>query len=175
MNPLREIRGGPVAILLLLLLVACGAESADPTPTDGPERSPALDSPTAATPTAAPTRLPATATAVPTGETAQNDLFPDVVAVEIEPEGEGRYTFHVTLSSPYDSPARYADGWRVVDPSGTVLGERILLHDHASEQPFTRSLAGVAIPADVEEVTVQGRDQLSGYGGAAMVVPVPRP
>ncbi|MDH3301485.1 MAG: hypothetical protein OES24_13355 [Acidimicrobiia bacterium] len=108
--------------------------------------------------------------------TAENseELFPDVVGVEAVHDGDGSWTFHVTLSSPYDSPERYADAWRVVGPDGAVFGERILLHDHAAEQPFTRSRSGIEIPADVTTVTVEGRDQVSGWGGATMEVALER-
>lgn len=108
--------------------------------------------------------------------TAENSekLFPDVVGVEAVHDGDGSWTFHVTLSSPYDSPERYADAWRVVGPDGAVFGERILLHDHAAEQPFTRSQSGIEIPADVTTVTVEGRDQVSGWGGATMEVALER-
>ena len=96
------------------------------------------------------------------------ELFPDVVAVEATSEGGNSWSFSVTLSSPYDSPERYADSWRVVGPDGTVYGERFLTHDHAGEQPFTRSQSGIEIPEDVDTVTVEGRDQVSGWGGATM-------
>ena len=95
-----------------------------------------------------------------------------MVDVQIEPSGD-LYNVAVTLNSPYDSPERYADAWRIVAPDGTVLGERVLLHDHASEQPFTRSLTGVVIPDDVEVVTIQGRDLANGYGGGDAMVAVP--
>ena len=101
------------------------------------------------------------------------ELFPDVVDVEITAEGDGSYTIAATLSSPYDSPERYADAWRVLDENGNELGVRELTHDHADEQPFTRRTT-VSIPDDVDEVTVEGRDQVSGYGGETVTVAVPR-
>ena len=101
------------------------------------------------------------------------DQFPDVLAVELRPQADGSYELAVTLSSPYDSAQRYADGWRVLDAQGNTLGAHTLLHDHAAEQPFTRLQRGLVIPADVLEVTVEGRDQLNGYGGATLSVPVP--
>ncbi len=104
--------------------------------------------------------------------TAQAD-YPDVRAVEISSDGQGTYSLDVTISSEYDTPERYADGWRVLDPEGTVLGEKTLAHDHASEQPFTRSQSGLEIPEGVEEVTVEGRDLENGYGGATVTVDVP--
>ena len=86
---------------------------------------------------------------------------------------DGVYDFAVTVSSPYDGPDRYADGWRVLGPEGRVLGERPLAHHHAGEQPFTRSLEGVSVPAGIEGVTVQARDRVNGYGGAVVRVPLP--
>lgn len=99
-------------------------------------------------------------------------LFPDVVDVTVERDGD-TFRFDVTISSPYDTPERYADAWRVVGPDGTVLGVRELLHDHQDEQPFTRSLSGVEIPAGVDTVTIEGRDQVNGWGGATLEVELP--
>lgn len=103
---------------------------------------------------------------------AAGQRFPDVVGLEVTASG-GAYDFGVTISSPYDTPERYADGWRLLDPDGAVLGEHMLNHDHASEQPFTRSQTGVEIPAGVREITVEGRDQANGYGGATRTVTLP--
>lgn len=77
------------------------------------------------------------------------------------------------MSSPYDTPERYADGWRVLAPDGSELGTHTLLHDHAGEQPFTRTQSGVEIPTDVTEVTIEGRDQEYGFGGETVTVTVP--
>src|SRR6056297_2161079 len=99
-------------------------------------------------------------------------LFPDVVDATVERDGD-TFRFDVTISSPYDTPERYADAWRVVGPDGTVLGVRELLHDHQNEQPFTRSLSGVEIPDDVDTVTIEGRDQVNGWGGATVEVELP--
>lgn len=98
---------------------------------------------------------------------------PDVVAVQVRPSGPGRFDFDVTVSSPYDTPQRYADAFRVASLEGAVFGERKLLHDHADEQPFTRDLHGVAVPAGVRVVVVQARDSRFGYGGKAMDVALP--
>jgi hypothetical protein len=124
-----------------------------------------------ATPIVKPTDASAaTQTSAPTASDLQQ--FPDVIAVEVRADGE-RFDFDVTLSSPYDTPQRYADAFRVMDERGAVFGERVLLHDHQFEQPFTRDLYDVAIPAGVTRVIVQGRDQLSGYGGVTMTVVLP--
>ena len=98
--------------------------------------------------------------------------YPDVIDASVTSTDDG-WRFDVTVSSPYDSPERYADAWRIVGPDGTVYGVRELTHDHASEQPFTRSLDGVSIPDGVASVTIEGRDQRYGWGGATVVVAVP--
>jgi hypothetical protein len=68
----------------------------------------------------------------------------------------------------------YADRWEVLSPDGEVLGVRELLHPHVDEQPFTRSLTGVAIPEGVDEVEVRARDSVHGFGGATMRVRLER-
>lgn len=54
-----------------------------------------------------------------------------------------------------------------------MLGEHELTHDHAAEQPFTRTQTGLEIPDGVDSVTVEGRDQEFGYGGGTVEVDVP--
>ena len=98
---------------------------------------------------------------------------PDVVAVQVRQRAADSFDFDVTVSSPYDTPRRYADAFRVTDAGGRVLGERILLHDHANEQPFTRDLHGVRIAPDVRTVNVQARDMRYGYGGKSVLVKLP--
>jgi hypothetical protein len=113
------------------------------------------------------TSVPATTDTA--GDDADDQRFPDVVDAAARSDGDA-WSFEVTVSSPYDTPERYADAWRVVAPDGTVLGVRELLHDHANEQPFTRSLTGVEIPDDVATVTVEGRDSEYGWGGDTVTV-----
>lgn len=102
-----------------------------------------------------------------------DDAFPTVLDAKLTRQNDGTFTTAVTISSPYDTPQRYADGWRVVAPDGTLLGEHTLLHDHATEQPFTRTQSGVMIPNDVQTVTIEGRDLVNGYGGTSITVEVP--
>ena len=92
------------------------------------------------------------------------DKYPEVLAVKAAPTGDTNWRFNVTLSSLYDSPERYADAWRVLDGDGTELGIRVLGHDHAGEQPFTRS-GTIEISSDIKTVFVEGRDQANGWSG----------
>jgi len=99
--------------------------------------------------------------------------YPDVLSAKIHARSADVFDFDVTVSSPYDSPSRYADAFRVMRHDGTVFGERILWHDHAGEQPFTRDLYGVKIPTGIRQVVIQARDQKYGYGGKKIVVDLP--
>ncbi len=99
--------------------------------------------------------------------------YPDVLRVTVQPRGAGVFDFDVTVSSPYDTPQRYADAFRATGKDGKVYGERILGHDHAGEQPFTRDLYNVTIPRGVKFVLIQARDMKYGYGGKTVEVMLP--
>lgn len=98
----------------------------------------------------------------------------DVVGVEARRDGPGLWRFDVTVRHDDTGWDHYADRWDVVGPDGKVLGTRVLLHPHEAEQPFTRSLSGVAIPAGLAEVTVRAHDKVHGYGGREAAVSLPR-
>jgi len=88
--------------------------------------------------------------------------------------GDGILTFEVTVLSDDTGWDQYADLWQVVDPDGTVLGERVLAHPHVDEQPFARSQSGIVIPDGIGLVTVRARDSVGGFCGADLQVRVPR-
>ncbi|WP_269582140.1 hypothetical protein [Roseibium sp. Sym1] len=85
----------------------------------------------------------------------------DIVAATASHSGNS-WTFSVTLKHGDTGWDHYADLWQVFSADGTMLGERVLLHPHVNEQPFTRSLSGVDIPADVSEVIIRARDSVHG-------------
>lgn len=147
----RSVRAAALVLLLASAMSGCGVD-------DDADATGAVATTTGASPS------PSDAAA------DAEELYPDVVGATATRDGDGTWTFEVTMSSPYDSPQRYADAWRVLGPDGDVYGERLLTHDHASEQPFTRSQSGIEIPSEVATVTVQGRDQVSGWGGATVQV-----
>ena len=99
--------------------------------------------------------------------------FADVIDVSISGK-PGDCRFSVTVSSPDTGCAQYADWWEVLGEDGPLLYRRVLLHSHVSEQPFTRSLSGVAIPKGIVKVRLMARDKVHGYGGAEMMVDLPR-
>ncbi len=76
----------------------------------------------------------------------------------------GSWQFDVTVRHADEGWEHYADMWRVRGADGTVYGVRELFHPHVGEQPFTRSLSGVAIPDDVGQVTIEAHDLVHGWG-----------
>jgi hypothetical protein len=81
-------------------------------------------------------------------------------------------SFAVTVRHGDEGWNHYADAWEILAPDGTVLATRVLRHPHVSEQPFTRKLDGVAVPAELESVRIRARDSVHGFGGAEVVVPL---
>jgi len=77
------------------------------------------------------------------------------------------YTFDVTIASNDTGMDHYADWWEVVDADGNLVYRRVLLHDHADEQPFTRDGGPVPIARDAI-VTVRAHVYPTGYANAAM-------
>ncbi|WP_425040133.1 hypothetical protein [Primorskyibacter sp. S187A] len=69
----------------------------------------------------------------------------------------------VTLLHPDTGWDHYADGWEVLDADGNRLGYRKLHHPHVNEQPFTRSLTGISIPAGTTRVFVRGHCNVHGW------------
>ena len=95
----------------------------------------------------------------------------DVIDVTVE--CDSRCTFHVTLRHADSGWDHYADRWDIMSPDGQVLGTRVLYHPHVNEQPFTRSLGGVEVPAGIDHVIVRAHDSVHEYGGAEKRVPLP--
>lgn len=103
-----------------------------------------------------------------------DDGAANVVDVAVEAEGGDRYRFEVTVASDDRGWDYYADAFEVLTPDGEVLGTRTLHHPHEDEQPFTRSLGGVEIPSDIDEVRVRAHHSEAGHDGRTMTIEVPR-
>lgn len=84
--------------------------------------------------------------------------------------GADGWRFDVTLAHPDTGWAHYADAWEVLDADGNSLGTRTLLHPHVDEQPFTRALGDVAIPAGTGPVFIRARCSVDGWGEALFEV-----
>ncbi|MDT8281786.1 MAG: hypothetical protein RQ982_03120 [Gammaproteobacteria bacterium] len=87
----------------------------------------------------------------------------EIISADFQRTGKTTWSIDVTLRHDDTGWDHYADSWRVLDAEGSVLAERILLHPHINEQPFTRSLSGVKIPETTRAVYVEAHDRLHGW------------
>ena len=102
-------------------------------------------------------------------------LADDAVIETVEARQSGStWTFSVTLKHGDTGWNHYADLWQVFTPDGKLLGERVLLHPHVEEQPFTRSLSGVEIPDGIDEVVIRARDSVHGVADQEYRLVLPR-
>ncbi len=90
---------------------------------------------------------------------------PLIEGAHARPAADG-WIFAVTLRHPDTGWDHYADGWEVLDAGGRRLGFRKLLHPHVDEQPFTRQLSGVQIPAGTKAVFIRAHCSVDGWGEA---------
>ncbi len=97
----------------------------------------------------------------------------DVIDVVISKSSGNQFRFAVTLKHADSGWEHYADKWEVVGADGTIYGTRVLAHPHVNEQPFTRSLNGVVIPASVKQVIIRAGDNLGSASGKTMTVEIP--
>lgn len=95
---------------------------------------------------------------------------PPQVAKVSATELSGNWRFDVTIAHDDEGWDHYADAWRVLDMNGKQLAIRELAHPHENEQPFTRSLSGIVIPAGTTQVQVQARTIPHGWGSAMKIV-----
>ncbi|MDJ0741045.1 MAG: hypothetical protein QNJ91_15120 [Gammaproteobacteria bacterium] len=98
----------------------------------------------------------------------------DVLQVEIRRAAAGSFDIDVTLRHADTGWDHYANRWEVLGPDGRVLATRVLYHPHVNEQPFTRSLSAVAIPAEFTWIRVRGHDLVHGHGGREVTLSVPQ-
>jgi hypothetical protein len=80
--------------------------------------------------------------------------------------------FVVSVRHADEGWQHYADRYEVLAPDGSVLATRVLRHPHVTEQPVTRELEGVVIPAGLTRVRVRAHDGVHEYGGAEASVEI---
>ncbi|MBU1211027.1 MAG: hypothetical protein KJ587_07110 [Alphaproteobacteria bacterium] len=98
----------------------------------------------------------------------------DVIAAHATRQPDGRYEVSATIRHADDGWDHYADRFDVMTADGQVIGKRVLAHPHVEEQPFTRSLSGVAIPEGVDEIRVRAHDTVHGLGAQEVSVKLTR-
>lgn len=97
----------------------------------------------------------------------------EVVDASAVRTSDGTYRFTVTVRHADTGWDHYANRWQVLGEDGTVYGTRVLLHPHTDEQPFTRSLSGVKLPAGTKRVLVRAGDSVHGDSGTLFPLDLP--
>ncbi|MGZ0189355.1 MAG: hypothetical protein ACKVH0_15345 [Alphaproteobacteria bacterium] len=98
----------------------------------------------------------------------------DVLDASAHQTGPNVWSVSATVRHDDTGWEHYADGFQVLTTDGAILGTRTLFHPHETEQPFTRSLSGVAIPADISRIVVRAHDKVQGYGGKEFTIDLTR-
>ena len=93
--------------------------------------------------------------------------------VDVKVECSASCTSSVTLEHSDEGWDHYANQWDVVTLDGQLLKSRVLFHPHENEQPFTRSLSGVKIPAGTKAVKIRAKDSKHGYSKQEFRVELP--
>lgn len=99
---------------------------------------------------------------------------PEVIAATATPNGDGSYTISATVRHGDTGWDHYADNFEVMTADGkTMLERRVLYHPHVEEQPFTRSVGGVAVPTGMTHVIIRTHDKVHGYGTKTFKLKLP--
>jgi len=98
-----------------------------------------------------------------------------VEIVNVEVVCSSSCTFSVTLKHGDEGWDHYANQWDVMTMDGRLLKSRVLYHPHVDEQPFTRFLSGVKVPAGTSRVKIRARDLKHGYSSKEYTVQIPEP
>ena len=85
----------------------------------------------------------------------------------------GAWTVSVTIRHADTGWEDYADAWRVELADGTVLATRDLEHPHVTEQPFTRSQTGIAVPGGTKSLKVRARTLPTGWDSRTYTLTLP--
>lgn len=93
-----------------------------------------------------------------------------ILMADFRSVGNTHWAVNVTLRHSDEGWDHYADNWRVVDAQGNVLGDRVLFHPHVDEQPFTRGINSVHIPADITNVYIEAHDKEHGWSAKRLQV-----
>lgn len=103
---------------------------------------------------------------------SNNRIYAGEVLIEkavFRSSGTG-WAIDVTLKHSDTGWDHYADAWRVVDANGTEIKKRTLYHPHVGEQPFTRSLSGVIIPASTKIVYIEAHDTVHKWSAKKLKI-----
>ncbi len=95
----------------------------------------------------------------------------DVISATVEHSGGDFYRFSVGVAHEDESWEHFAKAWEVLDSDGNILGNRILLHPHINEQPFTRTQT-ISLPENINQVTIRAYDLIHKFGGKEITLDI---
>ena len=93
----------------------------------------------------------------------------EIVMAVLSKQGD-QWACETTLRHDDRGWDHYADAWRVVTAAGKILGTRTLYHPHVDEQPFTRRLRDITIPAETKIVFIEAHDKVHGWSATRVEV-----
>ncbi len=82
---------------------------------------------------------------------------PEIVKAEAIVQNNQLFDFAVTIKHPDSGWDHYANEWVIIVDGDKEVAKRTLYHPHVNEQPFTRYLRDIKIPADVTSIKVIAR------------------
>jgi len=87
---------------------------------------------------------------------SMNGVASDAEIIDVKAELNAAQKFNISVTLKHDDTGweHYANAWRIYSPDGMLIAERVLHHPHVKEQPFTRNLLAVSIPADISEIII---------------------
>lgn len=151
-----------LALLPVLWLAGCAAESADPVPTPTPSPAPVLVAVATATATASPTPVPPTATAPPTATPVPTPTPVPLIRVAVADGFADFYGPLPALPAPLVLTADAADGWEVAivradsaESAPRLIGQRPL----AAVVPFTATVNATLADAVIQPWSANRPDQ----------------
>ncbi len=87
----------------------------------------------------------------------------NIVTADFRTADNRLWSIQVTLQHADSGWDHYADHWRVVDPAGNVVADRVLYHPHVDEQPFTRGLQGIPLQPEMGLLVIEAHDTVHGW------------
>lgn len=97
----------------------------------------------------------------------------DVISAEIINQDGDQFTFIVTVRHQDEGWHHFADRWEILTPDREIITGRVLRHPHVDEQPFTRNLPNVILPAEIEKVIIRAHCLKDGFGGQEIFLNLP--
>lgn len=87
----------------------------------------------------------------------------EILTAALFHQSQDEYLVNVKLKHQDTGGDHYADAWRIIDDQGNILGNRILLHPHVGEQPFTRALSNVKLDDNLTHIYIEAHDNHHGW------------